>query len=323
MNVSAIVPVNNVAPYLRDCLDSLVRQTCGDWEAVCVDDGSTDGSGAILDEYAGRDSRFKVIHQANQGVSAARNAALEIAVGEWILFLDGDDVLRENCIKDVRRTIERWPDVDAVHFGMVTFGVGEPCPWPSESYSPARHPYAGVTPEIFHEGAFSCKVYSRHLIGDVRFSDRVWGEDRLFLVTCMAKAKVVSELGETCYGYRQRPGSAINSAITADKLRGELWLLEEYRLWHGCGRKYPKVWWRKLSQYLTEFYAEKFFSCEKGVRDAVWPYWNAALHEIKTAREFPAYNRIVLKIFALIPCRLAARVLFYLPQFLKRKGIHR
>ena len=94
MLFSIIIPVYNVAPYLRECLDSVLAQTFGDWESICVDDGSTDGSGAILDEYAAKDSRFKVIHQTNAGVSAARNCALEQMSGEWFLFLDGDDILR-------------------------------------------------------------------------------------------------------------------------------------------------------------------------------------------------------------------------------------
>lgn len=96
---SIVIPVYNVAAYLRECLDSVRAQTFGDWEAVCVDDGSTDGSGSILDEYAARDSRFRVLHQPNAGVSAARNAALEIAAGEWLTFLDGDDRLREDALE--------------------------------------------------------------------------------------------------------------------------------------------------------------------------------------------------------------------------------
>ena len=89
---SIIIPVYNVAQYLRECLDSVLSQTVTDWEAICVDDGSTDGSGAILAEYAAKDKRFKVIRQANAGVSAARNAGISNATGEYITYLDGDDV---------------------------------------------------------------------------------------------------------------------------------------------------------------------------------------------------------------------------------------
>ena len=95
---SIIIPVYNVAPYLRECLDSVLAQTFTDWESICVDDGSTDGSGAILDEYAAKDTRFRVIHQPNAGVSVARNKALDTVRGEWFLFLDGDDVLRKDAL---------------------------------------------------------------------------------------------------------------------------------------------------------------------------------------------------------------------------------
>lgn len=88
---SIIIPVYNVAPYLRECLDSVLAQTFTDWEAICVDDGSMDGSGAILDEYAAKDSRFRVIHQANAGVSVARNAGIRLAQGDWVSFVDSDD----------------------------------------------------------------------------------------------------------------------------------------------------------------------------------------------------------------------------------------
>ena len=91
MRVSVVVPVYNVAPYLRQCLDSLVGQTLKDIEIICVDDGSTDGSGAILDEYAEKGPRVKVIHQPNAGAGAARNAGLARAAGEYLFFCDPDD----------------------------------------------------------------------------------------------------------------------------------------------------------------------------------------------------------------------------------------
>ena len=96
--ISIIVPVYNVAPYLHQCMDSLVNQTYPHIEIVCVDDGSTDESGTILEEYAARDDRVKVIHQKNAGVAAARNKALECAVGEGILFVDGDDWIEPDTV---------------------------------------------------------------------------------------------------------------------------------------------------------------------------------------------------------------------------------
>ncbi|MBP3695654.1 MAG: glycosyltransferase [Thermoguttaceae bacterium] len=89
--ISVIVPVFNVEKYLRECLDSVVNQTLRELEIICVDDGSTDSSGRILDEYAARDERFIVIHQENQGLSGARNTGLKVFQGEFVIFLDSDD----------------------------------------------------------------------------------------------------------------------------------------------------------------------------------------------------------------------------------------
>lgn len=95
---SIIIPVYNVAPYLRECLDSVLAQTFIDWECLCVDDGSTDESGTILDEYAQKDPRFRIFHQPNAGVSAARNLGLDNAKGEWTLFVDSDDYITADCL---------------------------------------------------------------------------------------------------------------------------------------------------------------------------------------------------------------------------------
>lgn len=89
--ISIIVPVYKVEQYLRRCLDSIVAQTFTDWECILIDDGSPDNSGAICDEYVAKDNRFSVIHQKNQGVSAARNAGLDAAKGDWVGFVDADD----------------------------------------------------------------------------------------------------------------------------------------------------------------------------------------------------------------------------------------
>ena len=103
---SVVIPVYNGAPYLRECLDSVVAQTFANWEAICIDDGSTDGSGAILDEYAAKDKRIMVIHAENRGVSAARNAGIDIASGKYVTFLDGDDVYEPFWLETFHRLIE-------------------------------------------------------------------------------------------------------------------------------------------------------------------------------------------------------------------------
>ena len=89
--ISVIIPVYNVEPYLRQCLDSVVNQTYKNLEIIIIDDGSPDNCGAICDEYAAKDKRIQVIHKENCGLSAARNDGLARATGEWIAFVDSDD----------------------------------------------------------------------------------------------------------------------------------------------------------------------------------------------------------------------------------------
>ncbi len=115
--ISVIIPVYNLAPYIRDCIESIRNQTYAQWEMILVDDGSTDDSGIICDEAASWDSRIQVIHQKNGGVVAARGRGLQAASGKYISFVDGDDRIEPNMI-----------EMMAAHIGgvdLVTVGVFE------------------------------------------------------------------------------------------------------------------------------------------------------------------------------------------------------
>lgn len=110
--ISIIVPVYNVAPYLRQCMDSVINQTYRNIEIICIDDGSTDGSEKIIDEYAKIDSRIKVLHTINSGVSSARNTAISQASGEYLLFVDGDDWIdTSTCEKTLSQMINKSADL--------------------------------------------------------------------------------------------------------------------------------------------------------------------------------------------------------------------
>ena len=99
--ISVIVPVYNVGKYIEKTVLSVLNQTYKDFELIIIDDGSKDGSGEICDGLACNDSRVKVIHQQNAGVSVARNVGMAEAIGEWITFLDGDDYLDENYLQEM------------------------------------------------------------------------------------------------------------------------------------------------------------------------------------------------------------------------------
>lgn len=113
--VSIIVPVYKVEKYLPQCIDSLLAQTYPDFEVLLIDDGSPDNSGAICDEYAARDSRIRVFHKENGGVSSARNLGLDKAEGDWVAFIDSDDCLDPDTLKICSAYFE---DYDTVRFSM-------------------------------------------------------------------------------------------------------------------------------------------------------------------------------------------------------------
>lgn len=103
--VSIIIPVHNTPEeYLRECLHSVLRQDYTNWEAILIDDGSTSGAERICDEYAAKDARFCVIHQRQSGVSAARNAGMAAANGDWLIFLDSDDWWEDNLLSSAMKS---------------------------------------------------------------------------------------------------------------------------------------------------------------------------------------------------------------------------
>ena len=130
--VSVIIPVYNVEKYLRQCLDSVVNQTLKDIEIICVDDGSSDNSLNILKEYAANDDRFIILEQKNQGAGAARNKGLEVAKGEYLYFIDGDDFLQRDALEKIYcRITETNSDICVFtnNFLNVVTGEFKPCDW--------------------------------------------------------------------------------------------------------------------------------------------------------------------------------------------------
>ena len=109
MKYSVIIPVYNVGEYLHRCIDSVMKQDNDCIEVILVDDGSTDGSGQICDDYVQKHKNIKVIHQTNQGLAAARNVGLRIATGEWIMFLDSDDYWADGLLGTIHNAIEKYP----------------------------------------------------------------------------------------------------------------------------------------------------------------------------------------------------------------------
>ena len=196
--ISIIVPVYNVEKYLRECLDSISQLKTVTWEAILVDDGSTDTSGKICDEYAKQDSRFRVIHQKNAGVSAARNAGLDAAKGEWIWFVDSDDSINPDFEISNPEVLD---DADYVLFDMRKFHDGE-------ELNSLGHQKSTVKCTDLSKNDFLCKYQCNHH-QRLTFSlgTRV-GEDLEFQYKYLTRCKRPARLDAVLYNYRLREGSA-------------------------------------------------------------------------------------------------------------------
>ena len=217
--VSVIVPVYNVAPWLEACLNSLEKQTLKNIEVILVNDGSTDGSGEIARRYAERNSNFILIERENLGVSAARNAGLDKATGEYVYFLDSDDYLMEDTLERIY-TKASSEQLDVVVFSAYSFQDpdGE-LTWSSDF----GYRYRGTYPEICRDMdvlrisldnndyfASCCLVFTRRDLieaHNLRFYEGVIYEDNLYKFQLMAFAGRVAVMNEPLYYRRNRAGS--------------------------------------------------------------------------------------------------------------------
>lgn len=216
---SIIIPVYNVALYLRECLDSVLSQTFTDWEAICVDDGSTDGSGAILDEYAAKDKRIRVVHSSNAGVSIARNCALEIVNGDWLTFVDADDWLNCDYLEALYGTcVANGSSVSICRMRRYNDNGYEVFVGPQTSglYSPEE-----LYVEYNSLCTWSCgKLYKRSLWRNLRFPVGIaYSEDRYILHEILFRYKELPVVAKSLYNYRLRDNSAYGSEWTPKMLQ--------------------------------------------------------------------------------------------------------
>lgn len=222
--ISVIVPVYNTARYLARCLDSIAAQTFADWECICVDDGSTDESGAMLDAYARRDARFRVIHQENGGVSRARNAGLDAARGEWIGFVDSDDWVEPETFALAHEAAAAH-NADLVQWDYVFEDNGKRI----VGLSLAEGPFSVskndtyFCPSMCHKLVLRKLIYDNHLLfpENIRLS-----EDRLFSFQCSLLARRAFHLNRALYHYTANASSASHN-MTREMILEEVEVVKE------------------------------------------------------------------------------------------------
>ena len=211
--VSLIIPVYNVEVYLRECLDSVINQSFGDWEAICVNDGSTDRSADLLAEYAAKDERFKVITQANGGLSSARNTGLDAAKGEYLLFLDSDDWLEPKALEVISGNLngEDMLCFSGRRFFEETKSFNPSDEWSEKTFASGMD-YYNENALLQRDFAFVCVVlraYRRSFLEEhnLRFKEGIFHEDNLFTPIVCYYAQSVKQINACLYDYRVRAHS--------------------------------------------------------------------------------------------------------------------
>ena len=218
---SIIIPVYNVASYLRECLDSVLAQTFTDWEAICVDDGSSDESSVILDEYAAKNLRFRVIHQINAGVSAARNAALAVAKGNWVTFVDADDRIEPWRLAFFADVIQGNPQIDWIRETHYLTHSSRQTLSRSKSRLLRRVDHADVYlygwKMQIKNSALWLNTYKAEAVRDIRFPLGVrYAEDDVFEIRALARVTSCAEVGYGGYWYRDDRVGAASRAIRVE-----------------------------------------------------------------------------------------------------------
>lgn len=219
--ITVIVPVYNAEKYLRRGLESLLAQTCGNWEAVCIDDGSTDGSAAVLEEYARRDSRFRVLRQENSGVSVARNRGIREARGQWVAFMDADDWLSEDIIEALLPHTGR-ESVDIIGFeAEVRFEDGiEQSSGLEQTFRLKKEGEYPSLPENVNNMIGTCwgKAYRRDFLLEnaITFPLGMRQEDEVFYRCVMGAARNMYLLKHTGYCYYQNAASYMHVTLNPE-----------------------------------------------------------------------------------------------------------
>lgn len=231
--ISLIVPVYQVEKYLKRCIKSIQEQEFKDFECILIDDGSTDDSGLICDQYASIDNRFKVIHKKNGGLSSARNVALDIIKGQYICFLDSDDMIHPQMLEilykkllqtnsDIVSTplqVFKTENIDALFIDNVKLEVLDKKQF-IENLFPDNFGKISVT---------ACgKLYRKEIFDNFRFPEGVIYEDLHVYLDILLKCKTITIIDTPLYYYYQNPTSITRSDYGKFNRFGEFVVREKY-----------------------------------------------------------------------------------------------
>ena len=224
--ISIIIPIYNVEKYLKGCLESIINQTIKNIEIILIDDGSTDRSGIICDEYKIKDNRIKVIHKENEGLSSARNAGLAVARGEYIMFCDPDDLyFPSSCEVMLNEIIKTHADYVIGNYKNMDED-GKPWDFPVfslDKYKNFKLDIKDHKNSFFIMNSSVCnKIFRKSFIDKYKleFVEKVPAEDAIFTTFLFIKSKNVYYINDVMYLYRQRKGDSISTNSDVEYFKG-------------------------------------------------------------------------------------------------------
>ena len=253
--ISVIVPIYNVEKYLRRCVDSIIAQTYSNLEIILVDDGSPDNCPAICDEYAKKDSRVRVIHQKNGGLSAARNAGLDAASGDYIGFVDSDDYIALNMYEKLYNTLRNNSADLAICSIECVDGSGNPL----NLYSQISDNFLKnndimkilCEKDIVNYITAVNRLYKKDLFKTLRFDTGKTNEDEFIAHKIYAQCKTVVTISSPLYFYVQRNDSIMGMPLTINRADG---IEGIYNRLQFLKSNYPEVDLCQASQHLFNTY---------------------------------------------------------------------
>lgn len=304
--ISIIIPVYNVAEYLPECLDSIVSQTLEDFEIICINDGSSDNSLAILQEYKSKDSRIKIIDKENEGSGIARNLGLSIATGEYVYFVDSDDWLENNTVLEKMYNAAEKDCLDILIFGGYSCYTkcGKLIKWKgsyklntlNKKYFNDVFGAKDIKKDIFKFPSTAwTKLYRREFLikNNIKFQHIKAGQDQLLFFHSMILANRIKVLNEYLYCYRkERQGSVTSTkrkknyspiyvTRAIEELLKRLDKTDEY-LEIAIDRYFSKAtsWLGRFDKDLKkEYYCEyiELLTHIQNICDGWWKYYNPTL----------------------------------------------
>lgn len=361
MKFSIIVPCYNVARYIDQTLDTVVSQEDVSYEILCVNDGSVDATKDMLEEYLqrhcrsvevsesvisplgeedwepelpkqilygelGQNRKLIVIHQKNQGVSGARNTAMSIATGDWLVFLDGDDLLAPRALSTLMGCLKVYPNADVIHCGYVQFEDGTSCHWDDGIKSLQLVDITHEIPRYLFTFCFQRMVFRRGLVKNIAWKGVSCTEEMPYVMRCLIRARNLVVCSSVIYGYRFVDGSMSHREPSLKRCND---FFDSTRCITRIIFEGDKAWPQSVVRTTINRWLEGQVSTILKLRSKkdqilAFRYWHEKLPHLRRFRPLCSpWQLLVLAICMKFRFRPVALTLCYFPHWLKAHGVHR